>query len=413
LYLFFLLLCGKNICGRKLSRAEICLLSALCAFYYVCAAASGRISGSLLPASVALPTALVIMLPAILIDVRIARVMALLLPQGALISGSLDFYSYIFALCSGVSASLALQNARKRMDLVKSGAIVAAANVATATGLLLVQGCRATGYPLVLFWAAVNGVASGMLVLGILPLLENALHMATYFRLIELSDLGNPILRRLESTCPGTYQHSIQVANLAEAACREIGANPLLARVGAYYHDIGKIDNPSYFIENQTMYNKHDDINPRLSATVIRSHIKLGVEKARSIGIPNEVIEIIACHHGNSLIAYFYNEALKKEGQVNAEDFSYPGRPPHTKEAAVVMLADVTEAAVRTLEKPNSLRLEKFLQELIDKKVESKQLAESELTFLDLEVIKKTFLRVLISFFHSRIEYPKPTEEKG
>jgi putative nucleotidyltransferase with HDIG domain len=204
------------------------------------------------------------------------------------------------------------------------------------------------------------------------------------------------------------------VANLAENACQEIGANPLLARVGAYYHDIGKMEQPDYFVENQTIYNKHTDINPRLSATVIRSHVKLGVEKARSLGLPREVVDIIAEHHGNSVISWFYNEALRKESSdlksksaVDMEDFTYPGNPPRTRESAVVMLADVTEAASRTLKKPTASRLEKFIQELIMSKFEHGQLAASELTFRDLETIKESFVRVLTGYYHSRIEYPK------
>ena len=229
----------------------------------------------------------------------------------------------------------------------------------------------------------------------------------TVFRLIELSDLNSPILKRLFTVAPGTYSHSVMVANLAESACQEIGANALLARVGAYYHDIGKMEQPDYFVENQTAYNKHADIAPRLSATVIRSHVKLGLEKARSLGLPQEVMDIIAEHHGNSVISWFYHEALKRESQVNMEDFTYPGRPPRSRESAVVMLADVTEAAVRTLKKPNASKLEKFIQELIMAKVEHGQLTESELTFRDLETIKNAFVRVLAGYYHSRIEYPK------
>jgi putative nucleotidyltransferase with HDIG domain len=183
--------------------------------------------------------------------------------------------------------------------------------------------------------------------------------------------------------------------------------------VGAYYHDIGKIDNPDYFVENQTAYNKHDDIAPRLSATVIRSHVKLGVEKARHLGLPREVTDIIAEHHGNSVISWFYHEALKRESLVNQEDFSYPGTPPRSRESAVVMLADVTEAATRTLQKPTVSRLEKFIQELFDAKVEHNQLSQSDLTFRELETIKHAFVKTLAGYYHSRIEYPKlPGEGK-
>jgi len=167
------------------------------------------------------------------------------------------------------------------------------------------------------------------------------------------------------------------------------------------------MDNPDYFVENQTDHNRHDTINPRLSATVIRSHVKLGVEKARSLGLPADVINIIAEHHGNSLIMWFYKKATEQEDQVNSEDFCYPGTPPRSKESAVVMLADVAEAAVRTLVKPTVAKMEKFIQQLIDNKVEFGQLAQSDLTFRDLELIKNAFVKALAGYYHSRIEYPK------
>jgi putative nucleotidyltransferase with HDIG domain len=178
------------------------------------------------------------------------------------------------------------------------------------------------------------------------------------------------------------------------------------------------MENPDYFVENQTDYNRHDDLAPRLSATVIRSHVKLGVEKARQLGLPQKVIDIIGEHHGNSVITWFYSKALKQEhgnskkAAVNMDDFSYPGEPPCSRESAVVMLADVTEAAVRTLKKPTAVKMEKFIQELIVHKVENGQLAQSELSFRDLELIKKAFVRVLAGYYHSRIEYPK-IEEAG
>jgi putative nucleotidyltransferase with HDIG domain len=202
----------------------------------------------------------------------------------------------------------------------------------------------------------------------------------------------------------------VMVANLAESACREIGADALVARVGAYYHDIGKMDQPEYFVENQTSFNKHDELTPRLSATVIKSHVKLGVEKAKSLSLPDEVVDVISQHHGNGLISWFYDKATKEEGEVNADDFSYPGQPPMTREAAVVMLADTVEAATRTLKKPTMARLEQYVDELIMDKFRQKQLSRSELTFRDLEIIKNAFVKILAGHFHSRIEYPKMRE---
>ena len=428
LILLFVLLftfCGSRGIGRNLTNRESYLISGLSALYIAGSVLVRNVSVDSIPASIMVPTALVIMLPSILIHPRLSLLLAMALPLGAFLTGSFDAPSYIFALVSGVVAAHSLQGVEKRMDLVKAGLIIAAANIAAMTAVLLWQRAPAGLYPRSLFWAAFNGIASGMLVLGVLPLLEQALNAATAFRLIELSDLNTPILRRLFTVAPGSYSHSIMVANLAESACQDIGANPLLARVGAYYHDLGKMENPDYFVENQTDYNRHDDLAPRLSATVIRSHVKLGVEKARQLGLPQDVIEIIGEHHGNSVITWFYSKALKQESEqagktaagkiaaglkkaaVNMDDFTYPGSPPRSRESAVVMLADVTEAAIRTLNKPTAVKMEKFIQELIVNKVEHGQLAQSELTFRDLETIKKAFVRVLAGYYHSRIEYPK------
>jgi putative nucleotidyltransferase with HDIG domain len=409
-FVFFCLFAGRRLTGKRRSEAEVILLAILassyfCAVYFMRRAA---LFGGFMPSSLALPTALVVMLVSISVSTRLGMVIALMLPLGALLSGCLDFHSYIAATASGAAAALLLGRERRRMDMVKAGVWCALANIAAVSAILLLRACPSRHYPFILFWAAVNGIASGMLTLGVLPLIENALGISTAFRLIELLDTSAPLLRKLESTAPGTYTHSMVLASLAEAACREIGANALLARVGAYYHDVGKIDNPDYFVENQTGGNKHDELNPRLSATVIRSHVKLGVEKARAAGLPRDVIDIIAEHHGDAPILWFYSEAVSKEGQADVEDFRYPGNPPRSREAAVVMLADVTEAATRTLEKPTLPRVERLIDELFRSKYDGGQLAESALTFRDLKTIKSSFARVLVSYHHSRIEYPKP-----
>lgn len=304
-----------------------------------------------------------------------------------------------------------MRGAERRIDLIKAGLFVALLQALIALVLLLFEQAPLSVVPSVVFWSAFNGLICGMLVLGFLPLLEQALNATTTFRLMELADLNSPVLKRLLTVAPGTYSHSVTVANLAESACRDIGANALLARVGAYYHDIGKMDQPDYFIENQAAYNKHDELEPRVSATIIRSHVKLGIEKARAMGLPQAVIDIISEHHGNSVIAWFYNEALKQEDQVKADDFAYPGNPPRSKESAVVMLADTVEAAMRTLKKPTLTKIEKFVHELIVGKFEQGQLDQSELTFKDLELIKNAFVRVLAGHYHSRIEYPKMSRE--
>ena len=415
LYLLFIQLRGRMVVGRELSNSESYLLSVLVCLYISGTALVRGFSPGIdwFPTALAMPTALIVMIPSVFISSRLALVMALAMPLSSFLIGFFDTPSFIFALVSAVAASTVLKNARKRMDLINAGLIIGAVNCVAVIVLLLLRGAGLSEYSLVLFWAALNGIVSGMLILGVLPPLEHALNAVTTFRLIELSDLNAPILRKLFTAAPGTYSHSIMVANLAEQACQDIGANALLARVGAYYHDIGKMENPDYFVENQTDHNKHDDIAPRLSATVIRSHVKLGIEKARALGLPEDVISIVAEHHGNSLIAWFYNKATQQEEQVSSEDFAYPGTPPRSRESAVVMLADVTEAAVRTLSKPTAAKMEKFIQQLFDAKVEHGQLALSELTFRDLETIKNAFVKVLAGYYHSRIEYPKQKDEDG
>ena len=413
-YIMFLLLRGRIIMGREINKSERTMLAALTGSYIIGSVLLNNLSPGFegFPVALFIPTALFIMIISVFLGTRPALIMSLALPLGAYFAGAFDNYSYIIALVSGASASTVLHNAKDRMSLIKAGLLIAAANCFAVLVVLLLRQADFYSYPALIFGAALNGIISSMLTLGFLPPLEHALNAVTPFRLMELSDLNAPILRKLFTAAAGTYSHSLMVANLAEQACQDIGANPLLARVGAYYHDIGKIDNPDYFVENQTDHNRHDELSPRLSATIIRSHVKLGVEKAHNLGLPKDVISIIAEHHGNSVITWFYNKASEQEENVSSEDFTYPGNPPRSRESAVVMLADITEAAVRTLDKPTAGKMDKFIQQLFDAKVEHGQLSESDLSFRELEIIKKAFVRVLAGYYHSRIEYPKQKEEK-
>ena len=416
LYIMYIVLSGRALMGKDLSTSEKYLHTIIIGTYIIGSVLLNSLSPGPegFPVSLAMPTALFIMITAVFLGTQPAMILALALPLSAYLTGAFDTHSYIIALVSGAAASKVLHNAQNRMSLIKAGLLIAFANCCAVVVVLLIRQSYISDYPPLLFWAALNGIISGMLTLGFLPPLEHALNAVTTFRLMELSDLNAPVLRKMFTTVPGTYSHSLMVANLAEQACQDIGANALLARVSAYYHDIGKIDNPDYFVENQSEHNKHDDINPRLSATIIRSHLKLGVEKAHNLGLPKDVIAIIGEHHGNSVISWFYNKAAKKEETVDSEDFTYPGNPPHSKESAVVMLADITEAAVRTLEKPTAGKIEKFIQQLFDAKVEQGQLSESDLSFRELETIKMAFVKVLAGYYHTRIEYPnQKSEEKS
>jgi len=420
LYILFLILQSESLLRRKLNNSERYLLASIIGLYIIGSVLIKSLSAGFLtiPISLAVPTALFIMLLAVFLGKRLAVIMAIALPLSAYFAGAFDNLSYLIALVSGVAASSVLHNAQNRMSIIKAGLIIAAANCFAVIVVLLISSAGIYDYPVPVLWAAINGVLCGMLLLGFLPPLEHALNAVTSFRLMELSDLNAPTLRKLFTTAPGTYSHSLMVANLAEQACQDICgqggyANAMLARVGAYYHDVGKMENPDYFVENQTDHNRHDELAPRLSATIIKSHVKLGVEKARSLGLPKDVISIIAEHHGNSIISWFYNKATENEVTVNSEDFSYPGTPPRSKESAIVMLADITEAAVRTLTKPTANKMEKFIQQLFQAKIDHGQLSESDLSFNELEIIKKAFVKVLAGYYHSRIEYPKQKSEEN
>lgn len=242
----------------------------------------------------------------------------------------------------------------------------------------------------------------------LLPIFERVFNIPTGYRLHELSYTDTPALNRLNQVALGTYNHAKNVSDMAYAAAKAIGANAELARVGALYHDIGKTEHPEYFVENQTGKNAHDDISSTLSAAIIKSHVKIGVEKAKEIGLPQEVIDIIAEHHGNDLIKFFYNEAMKNNklgSTVSEEDFRYSGRIPSTPESAIVMLADCVEAATRTIKNPNHQKYEKFISSIITDKIAHKQLDNSTLTLTNLEKIKEAFIHQLMGRDHHRIEY--------
>ncbi len=322
-------------------------------------------------------------------------------------ASSYDVLSFFYTLSISFSAVRIVRNIARRVDMVFVSLLQALLSVVFLTIFKLIFNETFTSPLLEIGGLAFNGLISGILCLGMLTPLELLLNTASPFRLMDLSDLNNPIMKKMLVTASGTYNHSMMVASLAEAACNEIGANALLARVGAYYHDIGKIDNPEYFVENQqSCENLHANINPSLSVSIIRSHVKRGLEKAHALRLPQQICNIISEHHGNQVIAYFYNEAKQKDENVNPEDYSYTGTPPTSCESAVVMLADTVEAACRTLEKPSVPRLDKFIWTLINSKIEHHQLDHCGLTFENLAQIHDSFVQLLAGYYHSRIEYP-------
>jgi len=258
-----------------------------------------------------------------------------------------------------------------------------------------------------------NGFISTILTIGLLPIFESLFDVTTDITLLELSDLNHPLLKRLSLEAPGTYHHSIIVGNLAEAGAKAIGANTLLSRVGAYYHDIGKVDKPEYFVENQMgAKSKHEKLTPSMSALILESHVKEGVELAEEVNLPQAVIDFIHQHHGTTVMRYFYNKALEQgAGRDLKDEYRDPGPRPHSKETAIVMLADAVEAASRVLEDPKPSRLKSLIKKIIDSKLQSGELSDSDLTFKELSAIEHAFLPVLISIFHPRVEYPETAEK--
>ena len=318
------------------------------------------------------------------------------------------FAILLIAFASGPVASLVLSRKQQRVSALLAGFAVAVSNFLIALSVGLVASANMRDAMFNACWAIGGGVLSAVLAIGLQSLLEWLFNLATNAKLIELSNPNQPLLRRLLLEAPGTYHHSIIVANLAEAGAEAVGGNGLLARVGAYYHDVGKLKRPMYFKENQIgSDNPHDRADPRVSAAILTAHPRDGAQMGVKEKLPPEVVDVIRQHHGDSIALYFYDKASKLYGEdVDASAFRYEGPRPHSKEAAVVMLADTIEAATRTLSNPSPERMEQLIRKLVREKLNDGQLNDSALTFSDLDKICSTFCTVLTGVFHERIEYP-------
>jgi len=320
------------------------------------------------------------------------------------------FHMFIYLFLSGIIGAYAVRDCRERGVLIKAGLKVGLLNIVVITAQHLFNG---GGLEFKLFWnwafGVLGGISSGILTTGLAPVVEMVFHYTTDIKLLELANLDRPILRKLMLEAPGTYHHSVIVGNLVEAAGANIGANPLLAKVGGYYHDIGKIKKPLYFIENQLHgQNRHDKLAPSMSSLILSSHVKDGVEKAKKHKLGAAIVDIIQQHHGTSLIMFFYEKAKKLKGEhtVNLEHFRYQGPKPQTKEAGLVLLADSVEASSRTLENPTPARIKGQVKKIIDNILLAGQLDECELTLKDLNIIADSFNKTLNGIYHHRIDYP-------
>lgn len=324
-----------------------------------------------------------------------------------------NFYLAILLLTSGMLSALLVMDVHRRMAVIRAGAIAGAVQVAM---LFFIDHQQLFGYNryLLLF---INGILSGVIVIGILPVFEYLFRTVTNISLLELADFNNPILKQMVLDAPGTYHHSLIVGNLSEAACSAIGAHALLARIGAYYHDIGKLQKPEYFSENQSVSeSKHDTLSPTISKMVIMNHVKDGLDLAKRHRLNPRIAEFIQQHHGSSLVYYFYRRAienLEDDQEIREEGFRYPGPKPNSRETAVVLLADSVEAATRALRDPAPAKIEELVHKIINNKFIDGQLDECDLTLKDLEKISEVFVRILNGIYHSRVSYPEAGASSG
>jgi putative nucleotidyltransferase with HDIG domain len=316
----------------------------------------------------------------------------------------------IYAFVGSLTAAFSVIRCKKRSALLRGGLYVTLANVLIVLILSLSRDELFTSVvPSAVTFAIFSGIATSAIVSLLLPFLEYAFKITTDISLLELLDLNQPLMKTLMVSAPGTYHHSVIVGNLVEAASEEVGVNPLLARVSSYYHDIGKVKMPDYFIENQSVSpSKHYKLTPHMSSMIIINHVKEGVELARQYKLPKSIIDIIRQHHGNSLITYFYEKA-KEQDEGNApteEDYRYPGPKPQTRVAALVMMADAVEAASKVLTDPTPARISALVDKIINRIFLEGQLDDCELTLKDISGIKKRFTHTLTGIFHKRIDYP-------
>ncbi|KKI88568.1 membrane protein [Bacillus sp. SA1-12] len=331
------------------------------------------------------------------------------------VTGSFNFSVGIYYLFGCLAAVLFFGEHNLRSKILQAGLFVAGMNVLVITAIMLIRNSSYSNVEISSYFimACVSGLVSSVLTIGFMPFFETGFGILSTMKLIELSNPNHPLLRKILTETPGTYHHSVMVANLSESACEAIGANGLLARVGAYYHDIGKTKRPQYFIENQmNIENPHNKLSAQLSKNVIISHVTDGVEMLKKNKMPKEFIDIAEQHHGTSLLKYFYHQAKQTNPSIYEEEFRYPGPKPQTKEIAIISIADSVEAAVRSMSNPTPEKIEKLVRSIISDRLQDHQLDECDLTLKELDIIAKSFCESLKGIFHSRIEYPELTKKQ-
>lgn len=366
------------------------------------------------------PAAMGGMLIKILIDEKLAVLMSIIMAVcGSVVfneglTGTFNFSEGIYILFSALAGILFLSNHNQRSKILQAGSFAAAVNLLTIWALMFLPNGQFSGleYGYYFLTALVSGIASAVLTIGLLPFFEASFGILSTMRLIELSNPNHPLLRKILMEAPGTYHHSVMVANLAESACEAIGANGLLARVGSYYHDIGKTRRPNFFIENQMhLDNPHDRLPPDKSANIIFDHVTEGSTILKKYHMPKELIDITEQHHGTTLLKFFYHKALENETDTIEENFRYPGPKAQSKESAIVGIADSVEAAVRSLTHSTPELIESLVKKIVADRLQDGQLNECDLTLRELETVSHTLCETLKGIFHSRIEYPELTKK--
>lgn len=389
----------------------VVLINIINIFSFILARVIGEISPFVIPLACA-P-----ILITLLIDYKLSLIVCSI--NVIIISALVNFNPQIMILgiLNAILGAISFRKMQQRNDIFYSSIwlMIISAIITFTTGVLLSNNFK----EIFIFsgLSAVGVIFSAILSIGVLPFLESSFDVVTTLKLLELSNPNNPLLKKLLMEAPGTYHHSMLVANLAEMAAEEVNANPVIARVGAYFHDVGKTKRPYFFGENQFgKENPHDKITANLSTLIITSHVKDGVELAKEYNIPDVIKDIIEQHHGTTLVKYFYykmKNSSENPDEVNEEDFRYPGPIPSSKEAGIIMLADSTEAAVRSISEPTKGKIEEMVNNIIKDKLYSGQLDNCDLTLKDLETIRKCFLKALYGIYHQRIEYPSEKKEKN
>lgn len=358
-----------------------------------------------------IPLACTPILLTLLLNYRISLVMSISNIILMAVAVSFNTEIIILAIVSVIVGATFLKKMQQRNDIVYSCIYIAVLNGIMTLSISALVTSNLKDILLDTAFILVGSLLSGVLATGLLPFFESMFDVVTNVKLLELSNPNNPLLKKLLMEAPGTYHHSVIVANLAEVATEAVGGNALLARIGAYYHDIGKTKKPYFFKENQLgQENPHDDITPELSKLLIISHVKDGLELAKEYKLPKVIQDFIPTHHGKTLVKYFYLTAKNKAenpDDIKEEDYMYPGPKPKTKEQCILMLADSVEAAVRSINGPTKEKIETMVDNIVKDKLNSGQLDNSELTISDVKNIKKCFLKTLSGIYHERIEYPK------